>query len=156
MTRFRDSRITLALIVLAQLLCTALWFAGNGVLQALTREYDLAPSALGHLTTAIQLGFISGTLIYALLRIADRFAPSKVFLISAIAGAAMNVLIVASFNTLTSLLILRFMTGFFLAGIYPVGMKIASDYYEKGLGKAMGYLVGHWSSGRRCPICSEQ
>jgi MFS family permease len=43
---------------------------------------------------------------------------------------------------LASLLTLRFLTGFFLAGIYPVGMKIAADYYRKGLGKSLGFLVG--------------
>ncbi len=73
---------------------------------------------------------------------ADRFSPSKVFFASAIAAAACNLGMVLPAQGINSLLVLRFFTGFFLAGIYPVGMKIASDYYDKGLGKALGFLVG--------------
>jgi predicted MFS family arabinose efflux permease len=90
----------------------------------------------------VQLGFIVGTLVYAVLTIADRFSPSRVFLMSALAGAAFNLGITIDGQTLPSLLIFRFLTGFFLAGIYPVGMKIAADYYQKGLGKSLGFLVG--------------
>lgn len=104
--------------------------------------FKLSPEALGHLTSAVQLGFISGTLIFAFLSIADRFSPSKVFLICALLGATFNLGLVLENNTLTSLLILRYLTGFSLAGIYPVGMKIAADYFQKGLGPSLGYLVG--------------
>jgi len=99
-------------------------------------------SALGHLTSAVQFGFIIGTLIFAILTIADRFSPSKVFLVSALLGSLFNLGVIWEANHLLSLLSLRFFTGFFLAGIYPVGMKIAADYYEKGLGKSLGFLVG--------------
>jgi len=88
-----------------------------------------------------QLGFISGTLVFALLTIADRFSPSKVFMSSALLAASFNMLVAYSENNLFSLLVLRFCTGFFLAGIYPVGMKIAADYFNKGLGKSLGFLV---------------
>lgn len=83
-----------------------------------------------------------GTLAFAILTIADRYSPSKVFFISALIGAAFNVSIILQNNTLVSLLVFRFCTGFFLAGIYPVGMKIAADHFEKGLGKSLGFLVG--------------
>jgi len=108
----------------------------------LVGNFHLDESALGHLTSAVQLGFISGTLLFALLTIADRFSPSKVFLISAFVGALFNAGGIWEGNGFASLLTLRFFTGFFLAGIYPVGMKIAADYYEKGLGKSLGFLVG--------------
>lgn len=104
--------------------------------------YELLPEALGHLTSAVQFGFISGTLCFAILTIADRFAPSKVFFVCGLAGALFNVGILLENNTFFSLLLFRFLTGFSLAGIYPVGMKIASDYYQKGLGKSLGFLVG--------------
>jgi len=97
---------------------------------------------LGHITSAIQFGFIVGTLCYALSNIADRFSPSTVFFLSAIAASACNLGIVVPGQGINGLLTLRFFTGFFLAGIYPVGMKIAADYYDKGLGKALGFLVG--------------
>ncbi len=132
----------LAVIVLAQFCCTSLWFAGNGVLRQLTETFDLPTEALGFLTSAVQLGFITGTLLFAIFTIADRFSPSKVFFSCAFLGAAINIAILWEENTISTLLGIRFVTGFFLAGIYPVGMKIAADYFDKGLGKSLGYLVG--------------
>ncbi|WP_163708157.1 MFS transporter [Mangrovibacterium lignilyticum] len=132
----------LPVIVLSQFCCTSLWFAGNGVMSDLVSNFDLPATAVGHLTSAIQFGFIVGTLTFAVLTIADRFSPSKVFFVSALLGALFNAGVIWEGNGFISLLTLRFITGFFLAGIYPVGMKIAADYYEKGLGKSLGFLVG--------------
>ncbi|TXE18757.1 MFS transporter [Psychroflexus gondwanensis] len=138
----KHSKLILPVIVFSQFCCTSLWFAGNGVINNLVINFDLGLSALGHLTSAVQFGFIIGTLIFAILTIADRFSPSKVFLVSALLGSLFNLGVIWEANHLLSLLSLRFFTGFFLAGIYPVGMKIAADYYEKGLGKSLGFLVG--------------
>lgn len=138
-------------IVIAQFLCTSLWFAGNGVMDDLKISFSLPNQTLGYLTSAVQLGFIVGTLIFALLSLADRYSPSKVFFTSAILGAASNLFIIWPENTLHSILFFRFLIGFFLAGIYPVGMKIASDYFEKGLGKSLGYLVGALVIGTALP-----
>lgn len=132
----------LFLIVVSQFACTSLWFAGNAIMQDLVRELHLPAAALGHITSSVQFGFIVGTLVFALLAVADRFAPSRVFFASALAAAVLNAALLIGEQSLSSLLLLRFGTGFFLAGIYPVGMKIAADYHEKGLGKALGYLVG--------------
>ncbi|TXD82898.1 MFS transporter [Subsaximicrobium wynnwilliamsii] len=137
----KHAKFILPAIVISQFCCTSLWFAGNAVINDLVLNYELSPSALGHLTSAVQFGFIIGTLLFAILTIADRFSPSKVFLISALLGSLFNLGIIWEDNSLMSLLSLRFLTGFFLAGIYPVGMKIAADYYEKGLGKSLGFLV---------------
>lgn len=135
-------KIILPIIVVAQFCCTSLWFASNAVMSDLVLNFNLTQSAIGSLTSAVQFGFILGTLIFAVLAIADRFSPSKVFLISALLGAAFNSGILWEGNGLTTILSLRFLTGFFLAGIYPVGMKIAADYFDKGLGKSLGFLVG--------------
>lgn len=138
----KPSKIILPIIVFSQFCCTSLWFAGNAVMQDLVATFGLGLSAVGHLTSAVQFGFIVGTLLFAILSIADRFSPSKVFLSCAILGALFNLGVIWEGNGLASLLTFRFFTGFFLAGIYPVGMKIAADYYEKGLGKSLGFLVG--------------
>jgi len=135
------SRI-LPVIVFAQFCCTSLWFAGNAVMPDLLNEFSLSPEALGHLTSAVQFGFIVGTLSFAFLTISDRFSPSRVFFICAVLGALFNLGVLYEDNALMSLIIFRFLTGFSLAGIYPVGMKIASDYFDKGLGRSLGYLVG--------------
>jgi len=129
------------LIVIAQFLGTSLWFAGNAVVPELSILLEM-PDILAPLTSMVQFGFIAGTLIFAVFSIPDRFAPVEVFFFSAILAACCNLLIPLLPLSLGMVLTSRFLVGFFLAGIYPVGMKIASDYFEKGLGAALGFLVG--------------
>lgn len=136
------SKVILPIIVISQFCCTSLWFAGNGVMSDLMVNFNLDGDALGHLTSSVQFGFILGTLTFAIFTIADRFSPSKVFLICALLGAVANIGVIWDSNSLGSILAFRFLTGFFLAGIYPVGMKIAADYFEKGLGQSLSFLVG--------------
>ncbi len=135
-------RHILPLLVLAQFMGTSLWFAVNAVMPDLQRELGWPTSAVGTLTSALQFGFILGTLVFALLAIADRFAPRRVFLVCALAGAACTVGAWWMVRDFTALLGWRFATGFFLAGIYPVGMKIAAQWYTRGLGAALGLLIG--------------
>jgi MFS family permease len=129
-------------IVIAQFFCTSLWFAGNAVMGDLALQFNLSVYYLAYLTNSVQAGFILGTLIFAVLSIADRFSPVKVFFICAFIAASVNFPIALPGANLWTLFTCRFLTGFFLAGIYPIGMKIASDHYDKGLGKSLGYLVG--------------
>ncbi len=138
----RPPKHILPTIVLAQFCCTSLWFASNGVIGDLIANYGLPSSALGQLTSSVQFGFISGTLLFALFTLTDRFSPSRLFFICGILGALANGLMLWPENGYTSLLLFRYFTGFFLAGIYPVGMKIAADYFDAGLGKSLGFLVG--------------
>jgi MFS family permease len=140
----RPARI-LPAIVFSQFAGTSLWFAGNAVLPDLQREFGLDSGAVATITSAVQLGFIAGTLAFAALTLADRFSPRKLFLACAILGAIANAavfLIAATAWPYAALVALRFATGFFLAGIYPVGMKIAAGWYREGLGAALGSLVG--------------
>jgi hypothetical protein len=69
----------LAIIVISQFCATSLWFAGNAVLNDLMASFSLNTNTLEALTSAVQFGFIIGTLLFALFTIADRFSPSKVF-----------------------------------------------------------------------------
>ena len=118
----------LPIIVFSQFCCTSLWFAGNGIIGDLASAFDLQSTAVGDLTASVQFGFISGTLLFAFLTIADRYKPSMVFFSSGILASIFNLGVVLESNNLLSLITFRFFTGFFLAGIYPVGMKIAADY----------------------------
>ena len=129
-------------IVLSQFAGTSLWFAGNAIVPELQEEFQLAAGTMGYITSAVQFGFISGTFVFAFLLIADRFSASKVFMVSSVLAALANLGIYLLAVDLWSILGFRFVTGFFLAGIYPVGMKIASDWYDGKLGIALGYLVG--------------
>ena len=137
----RPSRI-LPVIILSQFAGTSLWFAGNAVLGDLQGQWAAGPDALGYVTSAVQLGFIVGTLVFAFFAISDRYSPRKVFFICSLAGAASNAAVYFAARDFASVLALRFATGFFLAGIYPVGMKIAAGWYQRGLGNAIGFLVG--------------
>ncbi len=144
------------IIVISQFGCTSLWFAGNGVMSDLILNFGLGEGALSHLTSSVQLGFILGTLLFAIFTIADRFSPSQVFMTCALLGSAANLAIVLGGNNFWSIFILRFATGFFLAGIYPVGMKIAADYFSKGLGKSLGFLVGALVLGTAFPHLAKE
>jgi MFS family permease len=132
----------LPIIVLSQFAGTSLWFVGNAVLPELKQSLHLSQYALSHVTSAVMLGFIAGTLLFAFFSLADRFSPVKLFFISSLLGALANSSVAWLATDAASLFALRFLTGFFIAGIYPVGMKIAADWYEKGLGKALGFLLG--------------
>ncbi|MDI9882065.1 MFS transporter [Flectobacillus longus] len=130
------------IVVFAQFSGTSLWFAVNAILKDIQPLFPQNSHFLGNMTSAVQLGFVCGTLCYALLAISDRFSPKWVFVISAILGAILNLSTLKSMGNMPFLLGIRFGVGFFLAGVYPVGMKIMSDWHQKGLGKALGYLVG--------------
>jgi MFS family permease len=147
-------RHVLPIIVAAQFCGTSLWFAVNAVMPDLQRALGLDAAAVGALTSAVQFGFIAGTLSFALLAVADRHSPRLVFLLCAAAGALCNTAAalwpLASLD-LATLWTLRALTGFFLAGIYPVGMKIAAEWYPQGLGRALGWLIGALVLGTALP-----
>jgi MFS family permease len=138
----QTKRHVLPIIVLAQFAGTSLWFAVNAVMPDLQIQMGWPASDVGRLTSALQLGFIAGTLVFAVLAIADRFSSRRVFLICSLAGSMCTLGALTQVDDFLALLMWRATTGFFLAGIYPVGMKIASQWFPKGLGVALGWLVG--------------
>ncbi|HEV8539467.1 MAG TPA: MFS transporter [Bacteroidota bacterium] len=132
----------LPVIIISQFAGTSLWFASNAVLPDLQRAWNLPADAVGYLTSSVQLGFIAGTLLFAFFTIADRWSPRKIFFVCSVSGGLCNLLIYLCASGFSDLLLLRFLVGFSLAGIYPIGMKIASGWYKEGLGSALGFLVG--------------
>ncbi len=134
--------LVLLIIVFSQFCGTSLWFAGNAILPELTTLHQWQATALGHLTSSIQLGFIAGTLLYALLGISDKYSPSKVFFVSSLLAASSNIICLIDLSSFSLILSSRLLSGFFLAGIYPVGMKIAADWNEGSLGNWLSVLVG--------------
>ncbi len=144
------SRI-LFILIISQFCGTSLWFAGNAILPLLQNLYQWKTESLGFLTSYVQFGFILGTLTLALIGITDKFSPSKIFFASSMAAAASNAMSLFDLSSFPLLLTSRFMTGFFLAGIYPVGMKIAADWREQGLGNWLGLLVGALTIGTSFP-----
>ncbi len=144
-------RRILPVIVLSQFAGTSLWFAVNAVMPDLQQAWGLPPASVGMLTSAVQLGFVAGTLVFALLMLADRFEPHKVFLVCSLLGAAMNACALLADGRLDLLVASRFGVGFLLAGIYPVGMKIAASWYRERLGAVMGVLIGALVLGTALP-----
>ena len=138
-------------LVLAQLAGTSPWFAVNAVMPDLQLQYGWADAAVATLTSALQLGFIVGTLVFALLALADRIPARRLFLACAIAAALCTLAAAAMASSFTALLFWRALTGLCLAGIYPVGMKIAAQWFPRGLGAALGWLVGALVLGSASP-----
>ncbi len=141
MTTAPPARI-LPVIILSQFLGTSLWFASNAVLPELQRSLGLAGDIVGPSTSAVQFGFILGTFLFAVLSIPDRVSPRGLFAVCCFIGALCTLALIVTPGGLPGLLGLRFVTGLALAGIYPVGMKIAAGWYKAGLGSALGMLVG--------------
>jgi MFS transporter, DHA1 family, inner membrane transport protein len=141
----------LPVLVLAQLLGTSPWFAVNAVMPDLQKQFGWDAAAVGSLTSSLQLGFIVGTLVFALLAVADRWPARHVFLLCTLAASACTLIAAASAASFHALLFWRALTGFCLAGIYPVGMKIAAQWYPRGLGGALGWLLAALVLGSASP-----
>lgn len=141
----------LPLIILSQFLGTSTWFAGNAILPALQQQWGVGHQALAPLTNSIQWGFIAGALLFAGLAVSDRFSPRILFFICSTLCGLSSLLIATSAQSMDQVLWLRFFSGMMLAGIYPVGMKIAASWYPQGLGRALGYLIGALVLGTATP-----
>lgn len=135
---------------MAQLFGTSLWFSANGVSLALAEMWMLGSEGVGYLTSSVQAGFIAGTLTFALTGVADRYRASRVFLISSLCGAVFNACLVVA-GAFPYALLSRFLTGFALAGIYPLGMKLIVSWVPKRSGFALGLLVGMLTLGTALP-----
>lgn len=142
---------TLPAIIVAQFLGTSLWFSGSAVVDEVAPLWPEVSGAVGWLTSAVQLGFVGGTLVYAARGWADRFAAHRVFFASSVLAALANAATLLMPERFGWFLGARVLTGFFLAGIYPVGMKLAASWYREGLGWAIGLLVGALVLGTASP-----
>lgn len=121
---------------------SSLWFSSNAILDELSLAIVDTQFDVSDITSAVQFGFIVGTLVFSFLNIADRFPAGRVFLISSVLASLCNALIIIAPLDSQSLIISRCLTGFFLAGIYPIGVKIAALWCSNNLGRALGYIVG--------------
>ena len=144
-------RFPIILIVVAQFFCCTLWFSVNGVSVDLSARWGLASSDIGLLTSAVQAGFIIGTLSLAISNVADRFAPSHIFLCASVLGGLANLLFAYQATGLTEGLIYRFIVGISLAGIYPIGMKLIVSWSSSFPGVGLGLMVGMLTLGTASP-----
>lgn len=140
----------LALLAVAELLGMSLWFTGSAVAPQLAERWALSPSEIGGLSTAVQLGFVAGTAISALLNLADLIPSRWFFATSALLGAAANAALLQASDYQSALLV-RAATGACLAGVYPPAMKMAATWFRARRGLAVGTVVGALTVGKATP-----
>jgi MFS family permease len=142
---------SITLIALCQVAAMALWFSASAAIPSLVAEFHLTPFAQAALTSGVQLGFVIGCVASALLGLADRFDPRRLFAISAAIGAAANALLLLVHPGSWAAPLLRMITGFCMAGVYPVGMKLAATWAKGDMGLMVGILVGALTLGSASP-----
>ncbi len=141
----------LGLIAGVQVLVLGCWFAASAVAPALREEWDVTTLQATLLTVAVQLGFVAGAVASAATNLADRFPAHRVLGASALVAAATTAAIALFVDGLTWAVALRFVTGMALAGVYPVGMKLMTSWFDRGRGFALGVLVGALTLGSALP-----
>jgi MFS family permease len=140
----------LALLAVAQLLGMSVWFTAGAVGPRLAQRWALDTAAASWLVSAVQLGFVAGTALAAVLNLADVVPARRYFAVSgALAAAANGALLIAP--GFEAALVTRFLTGFFLAGVYPPAMKMAATWFRSGRGLAIGVIVGALTVGKAFP-----
>jgi len=140
----------LALLSVAELLGMSLWFTASALGPDLAELWSLSASQVGWLTTLVQLGFVVGTALAAVVNAADVFPSRYYFAISAILAASVNAALLVAPGYGTAL-ILRFFTGFLLAGVYPPAMKMIATWFRSARGMAIGTIVGALTVGKAMP-----
>ena len=140
----------LALVSGGMLLSLSAWMTATAISADLQVRWPLTSSRVGLLTTTVQLGFVAGTAVAALLNLADVLPARMLFGGSALFAALANatLLVVPGLRTA---LVARFLTGAFLAGVYPPGMKMVSTWFRSARGLAIGSVVGALTVGKAMP-----
>ncbi|MFW5941994.1 MAG: MFS transporter [Chloroflexota bacterium] len=146
-----DKWRTVLLLALAELLAMGLWFSASAVTPTLAEAWQLSAGAAAWLTMSVQIGFVVGAFLSALLNVSDVWSPRLVFAGGALLGAIANGAIALFATDLPAAVALRFLTGFSLAAVYPVGMKIMATWMKEDRGLGLGLLVGALTVGSASP-----
>lgn len=146
-----DRYRVLALLSIAELLTMALWFGVSAVSPTISDQWHLSSEQASWLTQAVQIGFVAGTLLSATLNLPDVIRARHLVALCAVAGAITNALLALAVHSFAPAILLRFVTGVFLAGVYPPAMKIIASWFRMGRGLALGVLVGALTLGKASP-----
>jgi MFS family permease len=142
---------SITIIAICQVAAMALWFSASAAVPALVAEYHLSGSAQAMLTSGVQAGFVIGCLASAALGLPDRIDPRRTFAAAAVIGAIANALLLVVEPTSPAVPALRVVTGIAMAGVYPIGMKLASTWAKGDMGLMVGLLVGALTLGSALP-----
>jgi MFS family permease len=148
---YSSKRTSITLLVLAEIAGMSLWFASAAILPDMVRESGIDAMRQAMLSSGVQLGFVAGALAVAASGLADRFDPRRVFAVCSVLAALCNAALLVVPIGGTIAVLLRFSTGLLLAGVYPVGMKIAVGWGTKDRGLLVGLLVGALTIGSALP-----
>jgi MFS family permease len=143
--------VSLAIILAAQVAAMSVWFSSSAATASIKQQYAIGASQEAMLTTAVQIGFVAGTVVSALLSLADRFDPRRLFALSAATAAVATGCLVFMAPVGPGAIALRFLTGICMAGVYPVGMRMAATWANRDLGLLIGLLVGALTLGSASP-----
>jgi len=146
-----SKRTSVTLLVLAEIAGMSLWFSSAAILPDMVRESAMSTVRQAMLSSGVQLGFVAGALAVAASGLADRFDPRRVFATTGVLAALCNLALLAAPIGSAMAILLRFLTGMLLAGVYPVGMKIAVGWGTKDRGLLVGLLVGALTVGSALP-----
>lgn len=142
---------SIALMIVATMAGMSLWFMTAAVLPNMAAEAGLGTARLAWLSSAVQAGFVAGSLLFALTGIPDRIDPRRVFAICAVGTAAANAgLLVVPIGG-SAAIALRFVTGALMAGVWPIAMKIAFGWGLRDRGMLVGLLAGALTAGKSVP-----
>lgn len=144
----------LALLAVVEILGMSPWFAGAALAPALSEAWGLSAGQVGWLSSAVQLGFVAGTLTAAVLNLAD-VLPSRWYVAGAATLAAVANAMLGVADGYGVALTSRFLTGFALAGVYPPAMKMAATWFTSARGLAIGVVVGALTVGKAGPYLAE-
>ncbi|MGI9613584.1 MAG: MFS transporter [Acidimicrobiales bacterium] len=145
-----EQRRQLVVLAVALVLAMSTWFSTAAVLGQLRTDWDLSSSAGSWLTIMVQLGFVGGAVFSSVTNLADRIPPRRLLLIGAFGAAAANVAVVVG-GSFEVAIVARFVTGAFLAAVYPPALKAMSGWYRKGRGFALGVMIGALTIGSALP-----
>jgi MFS family permease len=148
---FADKGRSLVTLIFAEIAVLSLWFSSTAVLAEMAVESGVSASDLAWLSTAVPLGFAIGALIYATLGLADRYDPRRVFMVSALAGAMANLALLTVPIGGCEAIVLRGITGAAMAGVYPVGMKIAAGWGRSDRAFLVSLLISGLTIGSASP-----
>jgi MFS family permease len=144
-------RASIMMATLAMVAALGLWFSASAIVPALRVQENLDPMIASLFSSAVQVGFVCGTIISAVLVLADRLDPRRLFALSAVVAAVANLAILLFEPSSPMVILCRFITGLCMAGIYPVGMKLATTWAKGDMGFLVGILVGALTLGSAAP-----
>ena len=142
---------SVTILAICEVSALALWFSATAVVPVLRQEYDLSSLQASLFTSSVQAGFVTGALLSALTNLSDRVDPRRLFMISTLVASSGTALMLVIEPISPAVPVLRFVTGLCMAGIYPVGMKMAASWAKGDMGLLVGLLVGALTLGSGAP-----